>query len=256
MKIKINPMTVILIAIFFFMKQSYLVIITYIIMFVHELAHFFAAVCIGLKAECISFEPFGVHLMLKNRIIRGFADEIILYSAGPLINGIFAIISLKMDWLDLYKINIALFIMNMLPVLPLDGGIILRRVISHKIGKYSADLLMKIISGALAAVCFCIAMVGFCMGYVNPSLFIMAIFLVGNLVTGNELYNVDFIDGISNEIKRNNRTKIVIVDENNNLAKAAKKISTAYTTVALITDKDGRVCNILTDKGIQKSLLS
>ncbi len=256
MKIKISPLTFVLIAVSVVTKQVELLFITYIIMTVHELSHLLAAVCIGLKPESISFAPFGVHLTLKNKIIRGFADEIILYSAGPLVNAVFAVISIRMGWYDLYKINTALFLMNMLPVVPLDGGIILKRVLSYKIGKSTSDRIMRTISAVLSVSFLTLAIVGVCKGYINPSLFVMAVFLTGNLITGNELYNVDFINGISNEKKRNNKTKLVIVDENNSLLKAAENISPAYTTVAIVTDKEGRVRDILTDRGIQKGLSS
>lgn len=256
MKIKISPLTAVMAAVFGFTGQIDLLLVTYLIMTVHELAHLAAAVCIGLKPESITFAPFGVHLTLKNRIIRNFADEIILYSAGPLINGIFAVVSLKFGWSDMYKINTALFVMNMLPVVPLDGGVILKRILSYKMSKAQADKIMRVISGVLSISVLTLAVMGVIRGYINPSLFVMAVFLAGNLITGEELYDVDFINGIICENKKTNKTKMVIVDENNSLAKAARCISPAYTTVAVVTDGEGRVREILTDKGIQKGLTS
>ncbi len=248
MKIRISPLTVVMVVILF--NQLDLLLVTYIIMTIHELAHLFAAVCVGLKPESITFAPFGVHLVLKNKIVRSFADEIIVYAAGPLVNGLFAVISMKMGWVDLYKINTALFVMNMLPVLPLDGGVILKRVLSYKIGKSSAEKIMRITSGMLSSVFLTLAIMGACKGYINPSLFIMSVFLAGNLITGRELYSADFINGISDMKKKSNKVRVVIVDENNSIAKAVGNISTAYTTIAAITDNEGRITELLTDKAI------
>lgn len=254
MKIKINPLTAVMILIAVIAGETELLMVTYLVLLLHELAHFAAAVCIGLKAESITFSPFGVHLTLKNKIVRSFSDEIILYAAGPLINGIAALICIRLGEMRLYRINTVLFILNLIPAVPLDGGIILKRILSRKIGGNEAERAMKRVSAVFAAALLALAVTGAVRGYVNPSLFAMAVFVIGNFITGNELYNVDFINGVSCGEKKNNKARLVIVDEVNPLIRAAEKISPAYTVVAAVTDRDGEIKELLTDKAILKRL--
>ena len=105
-------------------------------MTVHELAHTAAAAAIGLRISHITFFPFGVNLKLKNKIVGSLADEIILYASGPLINAVFALLAMllykrfpiyKLQYI--YILNTALFIVNLLPAMPLDGGIILKKIL-------------------------------------------------------------------------------------------------------------------------------
>ena len=110
--------------------------ITYLILFLHESAHLCAANAIGLKSSHICFLPFGVNLKLKNKMVYSLTDEIILYISGPLSNILMAVFA-KMFfkehfWYeDFYSKNIVLCIINLLPILPLDGGVVLKKIIAE-----------------------------------------------------------------------------------------------------------------------------
>ncbi|MGN1116074.1 MAG: site-2 protease family protein, partial [Candidatus Ornithomonoglobus sp.] len=212
MKIKINPLTIILFFTAWLTGSISVLAVTYAVMAVHECAHLAAAVCIGLRPESMTFSPFGVHLELKNRLVRSLADEIIVYSAGPLVNAVLALAALYAGNEELYRINTALLVMNLLPVAPLDGGIILKRVLSYRYGAVISRRIMKVSAMILSAALMCTAIIGLCYGIINLSAFIMALFLLGNLITAKELYNVDFITAVSHNKKNSNGARLVIVD--------------------------------------------
>ena len=250
MKFRLSPLAAAMFVISLFTGGTEMLLITYAVMTLHELAHLAAALAIGLRPESIALEPFGVHLRLKNRIVRSAADEVILYAAGPLVNGAAAVLALRMGWERLYAVNIALFVMNLLPVLPLDGGIILKRLLSYRLGAAAARRVLSVTSVLLAAAFAAAAAVGLYMGRLNLSMAVMALFLLGNVLTSREKYDVDFIMAVSGAKKRNNRVRMVIVDDRNSLIKAAKTVSPSCTTIAAVMDGDGRVKELLGEREI------
>ena len=102
----------------------------------------------------------------------------------------------------------------------------------------------------LAAAFAAAAAVGLYMGRLNLSMAVMALFLLGNVLTSREKYDVDFIMAVSGAKKRNNRVRMVIVDDRNSLIKAAKTVSPSCTTIAAVMDGDGRVKELLGEREI------
>ncbi len=250
MKIRLNPLAAVMIVISLFTGGARMLMLTYAIMTVHELAHLAAALAIGLKPESIEFAPFGVHLRLKNKIVRSLSDEIILYAAGPLVNGAAAFAALRLGWERIYVINVSLFIMNLLPVLPLDGGIILKRVLSYRLGAYAARRVLTLTSALLACAFAGAAAAGVYFGRIDLSVTAMALFLFGNMLTSREKYDVDFIIAASGAKKNSNRVRMVVVDGSNSLLKAAKTLSPSCTTIAAVTGDDGSIKELLGEREI------
>ena len=129
-------------------------LISYVIIGIHELSHLVAAKYIGLSCSHITVYPFGLNLKLKNTIIYSLADEIILYLAGPLSNIIVAFVSLliynicellfvngaglNFIWFVavffyyIASINIGLAVFNLIPIPPLDGSRLLSALLPYK----------------------------------------------------------------------------------------------------------------------------
>lgn len=231
-------------------------------MFLHETAHTVAAICIGLRIEYIDFLPFGVNLKLKNKIINSFADEMILYFSGPFINILFSVFALvclrffKNDYLRYFYINnIALFCMNMLPAMPLDGGIITNKILTYFFGRKTGDKIMKIVTGVISVVVF---VLGFCVLYksgFNFSVLIFGVLLVGNLFTQNEKYDIDFVKSLLQFDRKNKKVNHIIFDENADYIEMAKQfIPRKYSVVYVIGD-DGTVRKTLTETQIINNLI-
>lgn len=248
LKVRIHPLTAVLFTICFFMGRGRLLVFTYVIMTLHEAAHLVSALCIGLKAESITLAPFGVQLKLKNKIVNSLAEEIILYSSGPLMNGIMAAMGLIIKNDEIYKLNMSLFIVNLIPVYPLDGGMIIKRVLSYRVGSEYAETIIKTISVLVIITIAAFTAATWYFGEFNMSLIIMTLFLIGNILTSSEKYDGIFINGISCKRKKSNRVKMVIVDENNSMVKAARSISPSFTTVAAVTDNDGCIKELVSEK--------
>ena len=127
MNIKIDLYLIISFLILTFFRQIDVFLSFYIFVILHELAHILVAFILKIKVLEISFLPFGVNA--KFDFGKSKLKEIIVASAGP-------IFSLCMYFMgEKFKIqNLFIFLTNMIPIYPLDGGRILKNVIIFFIG--------------------------------------------------------------------------------------------------------------------------
>lgn len=254
----IHILTIFLFIVCFLTGQLEQILIAYAIMLVHEMSHLAAAVCIGLRPEKLVIYPFGVNLKLKNKMVYSLADEIILYAAGPLSNIAMALAAVCFFSdipysYDFYVQNMALFFVNLLPVVPLDGGIIVKKILSYYIGSKKAEKRMRIISVFLIAAIAGTGAYFSAAGTFNYSLCFLCIFLVLNIVTSGEKYNIDFLRELLyyKENKNLNKpVKIVAFGEGGDLAKIVSDFTGRYYYVVFFVNSNGKVTQMLTETEI------
>lgn len=232
--------------------------VTYAVMLLHEAAHTVAAVGIGLKMSHITLYPFGVNLKLKNKMVYSLSDEIILYISGPLCNILLALLSTAVykyypsgTLCFFYISNIMLFAMNMLPAVPLDGGIIVRKILTYFLGSRAAAGIMKTISALVAAAVTALGIYALYKTGFNFSVLLFSILLIGNIFTQKEKYDVDFVRELMfHSKKKTKKIKHIIADENTDYKKIAKMFHMNRYNIVYITDSNGRIKDILTEKQI------
>jgi stage IV sporulation protein FB len=109
----------------------------------HEAAHVFVAVTLGYRVKEVELLPFGAVARIERLNEAGSLNEIMIAAAGPLTSFGLAVISymlaqelalFKNTLLFFYQVNLMLAFFNMLPALPLDGGRILRAVLTLRKG--------------------------------------------------------------------------------------------------------------------------
>lgn len=254
MKIRINPLLPLMFIAVSLCGNLKVYLVAYSVMALHETAHLLAALAIGLKPESITFSPFGLHLSLRCKIINSVCDEIILYLAGPLVNAFFALMAQILKMPDLYRLNIALFLVNIMPILPLDGGMIIMRLLSFRIGKRPAKRFFNTFSVMMGVTALVIALYGMYIGEINVSLFIIAVLFIGNVLTSKEMYDTDFINSVSVRKKRTNKANVVIIDDKHTRIDALKTLSPLYTTVALVMDNNNKISAVISEKELLETV--
>jgi Zn-dependent protease len=152
----------------------------------HELGHALMARRFGIPTRDITLYPIGGVARLERMSERPW-EEFWIAVAGPAVNVVIAIIlllattfSLKASLADgislpeflagnllfeLLRINLLLVLFNMLPAFPMDGGRVLRAVLSHFLGRLRATEIAAQL-GVLFAVIF--ALVGFGLIHIWP----------------------------------------------------------------------------------------
>lgn len=123
----------------------------------HECAHAFAARRSGFSLDKIVLMPYGAVI---SGDIAGIPPqkEVAVCLAGPLANGLTALAFVALWWLfpETYPytdvaayVSLSLFLVNLLPAYPLDGGRILN-VALRPLGKARAKLVLRVVSAAVA----------------------------------------------------------------------------------------------------------
>lgn len=208
MKLRVSPFIIPLAVISVIAGNWKQILIAYICITIHELSHYCAAVLLGMKGKAMVFSPFGAQLVLFGNITGSVTDAIILYSAGPLSNGMLGLIGVLIGNNELYKINFTLMAVNLIPLTPLDGGMMLRRILSDRVGIFKARRILNTISFAAGSVALIFAVVFLFLGNITYSLFVLAAFMIGNAFIGNGLYEPDIMYSAALNHKMTNRCLI------------------------------------------------
>jgi Zn-dependent protease len=173
------------------LRAVILVTLVFACVLLHELGHCLAARQRGIGVERILLFPFG-GMAQFNRIPRSAADELYITIAGPAVNFILAglfyglLYSGLADTLPpnlahplafLAWINLLLGLFNLLPVFPMDGGRILRALLSLRLSYLRATFWAVMVGKVLAAAGFVLALV-YWQNYLLAGLLVF-IFIVG-----------------------------------------------------------------------------
>ncbi|MED5043028.1 M50 family metallopeptidase [Geobacillus stearothermophilus] len=130
----------------------------FFIVLVHELGHAAAATFFSWRVKRILLLPFGGVAEVEEHGNRPFREEWIVTLAGPaqhLWLGVAACFFWKAGWMDdgswelFFRYNVAVFVLNLLPVWPLDGGKLLFLLLSYRRPFSEAHRNMVAISAAM-----------------------------------------------------------------------------------------------------------
>lgn len=124
----------------------------YMLMFVsialHELGHIITAILVGGRLHTLRLLAVGVNACIDSQVLDK-RNKVLIYISGPLVNTLlFTLFTLvKSYYFDesgnmsfFILANISLAILNLLPILPLDGGKLLREILSNKVGMLTAGI--------------------------------------------------------------------------------------------------------------------
>ncbi len=260
----INPLTVAFFIVCYFNGKTGYFVISYASMIIHELAHLAAACFLGLKPSRISLHPFGVNLRLKSNIVCTTTEDIILYLSGPCVNMLLALVFLtafKGRQLCGYgfAVNIMLCCVNLLPICPLDGGNIIKRILGNVASEITVKRLMKCISGILSCGVFVFGVwVVKVTGYNYSVVFISAL-MFANIFTVSEKYsetavrNLIFQKRIC-ENKNGKPVRLYVADGEFIPAGYIKYIRPGVVTCVAVLGNDGKIKKIVSEKEMLKML--
>lgn len=186
----INPLFFVVVFISWYTGSLASFLITYASLIFHEGIHLYFLCQHKIPVQKITVEPFGISIETD----RKTPQNAMIYLSAPignlLVAGIFIFLqfwqrsSMYTQWI---LANISLGLVNLLPILPLDGGRILLLQMEQKYDKEKAKKRMHFLSCALLVPLISIAV--FLTGKTNCSfgLILVLIFICYTLLSGNRL---------------------------------------------------------------------
>ena len=246
-------------------RQLELLFVSYLIMLIHEMAHLFAAKKLGLSSTFVVIYPFGVNLRLKNTILYSLSDEIILYISGPCANALMALASIpflnkSVFIYDFYIKNLAFFVINLLPLMPLDGGMIFKKLLLYKFG-FDASVVISRIVSVFSLIFVSAVLVYFIkIKSYNPYFTVFALFILGNIFVSREKYNQTLIKELVFCRKKHSKNKpykakIIGAADGVSLLDIAKKFNMSSKYFVVYTDDGSSVKRIETEEEVINKLL-
>jgi Zn-dependent protease/predicted transcriptional regulator len=164
----------------------------FITVLMHELGHALTAKNFSIKTKDITLLPIGGLARLE-RLPEKPSEELMVAFAGPFVNIVLALITSMFItlpntseemvaqlengvnagnfFLNFYLVNIVLAVFNLIPAFPMDGGRVLRAILSYKLERHHATKIAARIGQVLA---LGFVFLGF---YSNPFLIFIGIFV-------------------------------------------------------------------------------
>lgn len=138
--------------------QSYFLYL-FLILLIHEAGHIFFIILFKIDIKLLKLYAFGFFLDIDNHNCR-FYQDLIIYFGGILFN----LISLLILPYDFHTYIYVIVIINLLPIYPLDGFMIIKSVLSF-IFSYSISLWISSILSLLSLLILSLFMVKYLDGF-------------------------------------------------------------------------------------------
>lgn len=200
----------------------------------HEFGHALTARRFGVNTEKITLLPIGGVASLED-MPEDPKQEFLVAIAGPMVNVAIALILYPLVPLEnylnrspeeleqvlstiqasnllfyLFSANVMLVLFNMLPAFPMDGGRVLRALLSMKMNKVMATKIASGVGQFLAMIFFFIGI------FYNPVLLLIAIFVFfGAQAESSMIQNIDLLEGY--KVRDAMMTDITIVEPEDTL---------------------------------------
>ncbi len=235
-------------------------LISFLSVLIHECSHIICAGFFEVGVSRLDIHPFGVCAILKNGYINNSEKEFFIAFAGPLASLILAFSALLLPMPlgeYIFSVNLSICIVNLLPVLPLDGGRMIKSMLTYKMGILRAYNIAVKGSRILIILLIPFSILTLYVTKFNFTYVLITAFLLGNIYT--EQKNITLIT--LREILENPRkvdsfkkTKVFTASPSDAARKILRYISYDYYIIVNIA-KDGKIIAALSESEIIKSLL-
>jgi stage IV sporulation protein FB len=267
--IYINKMLVIMLIIAVLVGEGFKIAIIFLVIFIHEMAHVLVARILKLKVREIELLPFGGVVRIESLFELNPRNEICIALAGPLFNILLLMGCMILETLGLVSLknhtfftetNLMLAGFNLIPALPLDGGRVLRAILSRDMGMTKATRIAA--AGGLLLALFLIMTGVYALYYkiFNPNLFIIAGFLMYSAIKENRMATYVFLrditykkDALLKEGVFQTREIIVLYDLS--IKEVVKKFVPHRYHYVTVVDEQFRTKGYLTESEIVRGLM-
>jgi Zn-dependent protease/CBS domain-containing protein len=232
----------------------------------HEFGHVLMAQRFGIKTRDVTLLPIGGVANIE-RMPEKPEQELAIALAGPAVNVVIATVLILAFGIDtdpqrlsasltgsfsdfvnrLALVNVILVVFNMLPAFPMDGGRVLRALLSFRLDR---SLATRIAASIGQAVAFGLGFLGL---FGNPLLLFIALFVF--LAASHESYAVEVSEATKGaRLKQATITAFETLDTDATVGRAAQLLLSTSQKDFPVCDTDGRLQGVLTRDGIIRAL--
>lgn len=250
LKFRVHPLFILLGIYFACTGKVYSFLIYTFSALIHELGHSLQAQKAGYRLVNVTLLPFGA--VIKGDISgMGYKDEILVSLAGPFVNLLVGVALVASWWVfpESYpythlavESSFALFIINLIPAFPLDGGRVLLCSLSLFLKRKTALFICKVV-GVLFAIVFFAIFLYSCFVGVNYSLLFFGLFmLIGVFENHKENRFIRLYQSLSPQSLKGGKTvKTIAFDDSVTVKKLYAKIDSGYLYRICVYSQDGKL---------------
>lgn len=242
--------------------------LSYFSIMLHEGGHIVSAILMGKRVYGIKILPLGINAYIDEGVLSS-REKILMLLSGPFVNillflGLF--LSAQMFRLDVEDIkflllmNVSLAVFNMIPVIPLDGGRILRELIAGKTGVFFAENLIRKKTFVISLLIIFAGIVQIILNPKNISLLIAGIYIFLLIISDK---SEAALMNVKNIIFRRRRflnkgiypARGLVAVRSTRLIEAMKKMDYDRFHFVYILDDNMRLLKILTEQEVIDGML-
>lgn len=185
-RVTLNPLFFVLIGLSIAAGMVGEMLIIFAVVLFHEISHAVVAAGFGLKVTEISLTPLGGIARVEGLLEADPTAEGLIAVIGPVNNLLAGGVALGLAhmgyiggaFVDFFiKANLAIGLANLVPVLPLDGGRILRAYLTSRIGFRRGTQVACAAGRAVACVMFAVGLLGMALRLTNITLPVLSAFV-------------------------------------------------------------------------------
>jgi stage IV sporulation protein FB len=231
----------------------------------HEIGHTIIAKGLAIQVEEIELFPFGGVAKMEDITKYGGFMEAFIALAGPVVSGTIGLICALFAKNNAFfamtaQFNFILFIFNMLPALPMDGGRILRNILLHHMSYKQATKAM-VVSGRLIAIALVLYnVIIIYRGSTSFAYVITAIFIYLGCYKEMKFCSYYYLLN-KNNYKKNHggkrrlKTRVINVYEDTLVRFAANQFSPGTVCIVHVLNTSGSVIRVLSEADIMDAFL-
>ncbi len=185
---------------------------------------------------------FGVNLSVKK--FSGVKECLITAFAGPCVSFVLFLLSmvirkfLKCETLAFFEFaNLCIGLANLIPALPLDGGVIVKGIIQGRAGIIAGERIMKKLTLSMCFLFWGICILTALAKKINLSLMFFSVFLLYSATRENERYIFEKKCVLCGEIRTCKKIRYIPFDCESDLLSVASKISPSYFLIVPVFDE-------------------
>ena len=218
---------------------------------VHEAGHLVASKILGYSNNGIRIEPFGVCLKLSSHISDSL-HEFFISMAGPFVNFILIAMGTALAYggvnipATFFISNFYMLFINLLPVMPLDGGRIILSVLKMEIGEKKAQKMLNYISVPVVCALAIFGVVLLFKSKMNASLLLASLFMCNNIkIIGNKSMDIVSMYDMKFDC---DTARVYYMNADMTVKEAIKRLPFEELCIVFVVSEDGKTQNVITNK--------